>query len=115
MSIILNYIEELPEDWFSGKDDGVWPAPDEEDGFGSLKRPERHFSLNRCITSQKFGTNNVPIKPFIAMPNTTAVPSSMRLLAPAPLANIIGITPKTNARAVIMIGRNLITPASCAA
>ena len=38
MSIILNYIEELQEDWFSGKDDGVWPAPDEEDGFGSLKR-----------------------------------------------------------------------------
>ena len=43
MSIILNYIEELQEDWFSGKDDGVWPAPDEEDGFGSLKRPERYF------------------------------------------------------------------------
>ena len=66
------------------------------------------------MNSQKLGTKSVPMKAFIAMPNTTAVPSSIRLLAPAPVANIIGITPNTKARAVIMIGRKRITPASWA-
>ena len=49
------------------------------------------------------------------MPNTTAVPSDTRLAAPAPVANIIGITPNTNARAVMSIGRRRTLPASSAA
>lgn len=39
----------------------------------------------------------------------------LRLPAPGPLANSIGITPNTNAKAVIMMGRKRICPASCAA
>ena len=35
------------------------------------------------------------------MPNTTAVPSEMRLAAPAPVAKSMGITPNTNESAVM--------------
>ena len=51
---------------------------------------------------------------FTAMPNTTAAPKDRRLLAPAPVANSRGITPKTNANEVIRIGRRRIWPASSA-
>lgn len=75
----------------------------------------RSFSLRVCISIQKLGTKRVPMKAFIAMPKTTAVPIAIRLLAPGPVANSIGITPNTNASAVIMMGRNRICPASSAA
>ena len=57
------------------------------------------------MNAQKFGTNSVPMKAFMAMPNTIAVPSALRLPAPGPVANIMGNTPKMNASAVIMMGR----------
>ena len=67
------------------------------------------------MKAQKLGTNRVPMKAFMAMPNTTAAPRAVRLPAPGPVANSIGITPNTNAKAVIMMGRKRICPASCAA
>jgi hypothetical protein len=69
-----------------------------------------HFLLP-CNSSQKFGTKRVPNTAFTAIPNTTAAPKLMRLAAPAPVANNIGITPNTNANDVIIIGRNLTRPA----
>ena len=63
------------------------------------------------MSSQKLGTKRVPMMALRNIPNTTAVPSDMRLSAPAPVANIMGITPKMNASAVIMMGRKRMTPA----
>ena len=45
-----------------------------------------------------------------AIPKTTAVPRLKRLEAPAPVANSIGMTPNTNASAVIIIGRKRTLP-----
>ena len=49
------------------------------------------------------------------MPPNTAVPSDLRALAPAPVANTSGSTPRMNANEVIRIGRNRSRAASTAA
>lgn len=68
----------------------------------------RYFSWKVCNNSQKPGTNRVPTIALIAIPKTTAVPKAIREAAPAPVANNIGITPNTKAKAVIIIGRKRI-------
>lgn len=79
---------------------------------GNTKSFDKYFSPNCCNIFQNRGTKSVPKMALMVMPHTIAAPISRRLHEPAPVANIMGITPKINASAVIIIGRNRITPAS---
>src|SRR5262245_32776353 len=88
-------------------------------GGGRLCRPlplraARHSSKRRTTTKND-GTNSTAKQVEASMPLDTAMPIDLRELAPAPVANTSGITPRMKANEVMRMGRKRARAASSAA
>src|SRR5580658_3843027 len=69
-----------------------------------LFRSASQFS-NRRTTTKNVGTNSTARQVEAIIPENTVMPIDLRALAPAPLANTSGTTPRMKANDVIRIGR----------
>src|SRR6185295_7668324 len=81
----------------------------EEPGERQPARPHAATRLPRTsvrTSTKKTGTKKIASKVPVTVPPTMPVPIDTRLLAPAPVDTASGITPATNARDVITIGRS---------
>src|SRR5882762_9110236 len=76
-----------------------------------LLRAARHSS-NWRTTTKNDGTNSTARQVEASMPLDTAMPIDLRELAPAPVANTSGSTPRIKANEVIRIGRKRTRAAS---
>ena len=79
---------------------------------GFLRLPR---SISRWTSSYSDGVKNMPRHVAASIPAKTVEPSDCRDAAPAPCANINGMTPMMNASDVIRIGRKRRRAASVAA